>query len=65
MNELYIKCQPWQLESVRNLLKEGETVGTNSYCFRPNTYVINHERGDNDQELVQGLLKLAIKIPLQ
>lgn len=66
MNELYIVAQEWQLDSIRKLLKDGETLGTNSYCFRPNTYVITHEGGDERSDvLAAGVANLGANVPLQ
>ena len=73
MNDLYINCQPWQLDTVRSLLIEGETVGTDSYCFRENTYVINthyevsqqREAQERHDKLCKDLRNSSINIPMQ
>lgn len=73
MNDLYIVCTDEKLADVRKLLTPTESVGKDSYCFRPNTFVINTkfsakqyaecERRHN--QLCSQLKEIGIHIPMQ
>lgn len=73
MNELYIVCSDEQIADVRKLLTSTETVGKDSYCFRPNTFVIESnfavsqydECEQRHNELCRQLKAIGVSIPMQ
>jgi hypothetical protein len=73
MNTLYIICFEHQLADVRELLTSTETVGKDSYCFRPNTFVIQSnfaasqyaECEQRHNRLCRQLKEIGVSIPMQ
>jgi len=66
MLKLYIMVLEPHLPKVKELLKTPETVGTDTYCFKPDTYVIDNIKDeDRNLELIYSLQLVGAFIPLQ